>query len=230
MSWLKKLLPQQPSPSDLPGFMADYIQYRKAGRALHTKMVESKELPLDPKAVAKRMGILNGNQLILEREDEADAMVDFGLQEIRVNGKNHFQRYADLQLPDTTPDEYVVLEARSRSVASLFQVTGTDRANYTVQAIDLLTKNTPVSFQEIGMSQTAQPGFLLFTRLLPYAHFSMTGGVSFLFRPEHKDRLLKGYGLMKFKANGNVRSDQVYLYFFRQNRAWGESIHKLDVG
>lgn len=230
MSWLKKILPQRTPPASLPEFMADYIHYRKVGRALHTKMMESKILPLDLKAVTKRMGLLEGNQLVLDMEQEADAVVDFGLQEIRVGGKNQFQRYADLQLPDTTPDEYIVIEARIRSFISLFQITDTDRANYTVHIIDLLNNNAPFSFQEIGLSQTAQPGFLLFTRLLPYPQFSMTGGISFVFRPEHKDRLLKGYGLMKFKANGKVRSDQLYLYFFRQNRAWGESFSQLDIG
>jgi|GEM_PF-470030 len=231
MSWLKRLLPKQTPPAnDLPDFMADYIHFRKTGRALSTKIIKSDVIPFDPKVIAKRMGILEGKQLILEGEQEMDAMMDFGLQDIKVADKSHFQRYAELGLPDTTPDEYVVMDARNHSFMSLYQITNADSAACTVHVIDLLNKNAPLQFQEIGLSQTGKPGSLIFTRLLPFPNFLVTGGVSFIFNPIHKDRLIKGYNLLKFKANGKLRSDQTFLYFFRQNRLWGEQMMHIDVG
>jgi len=56
----------------------------------------------------------------------------------------------------------------------------------------------------------------------------MTGGIAFGFRREKKEKLLNGYRFLQFNSNNKIKSIDKYLYFYNQQRNFGELIHKIE--
>jgi hypothetical protein len=154
--------------------------------------------------------------------------MDFALFELLINNKNFIERYYELGLLESV-EEKILLEGKLNAFTSLFEVAGIDRENCLIKLSDILDSDKNYSLVDIGFSQTGRVGLLFFTRIIPLPDFNMTGGVSFGFRKETKQKLLNGYRFLQLKSNNKIMSIDRYLYFFNQYRNFGRLIQKIET-
>jgi hypothetical protein len=205
-----------------------YHHFRRVGKELSTKMINCEEIKIDIRTSGKKLKLLEKNTFILEEVQDIDIVMDFALFELLISNKNFIERYYELDLPETV-EENILLEGKLNAFTSLFEVIGVEKENYLVNIIDVLDSDKKNSLIDIGFSQTCKKGMLFFTRLIPLPDFNMTGGVSFGFARDKKEKLLNGYRLLQFKCNNRIKSIDKYLYFYNQHRNFGEQIHKIDI-
>jgi hypothetical protein len=119
--------------------------------------------------------------------------MDFALHECRINGKNAVELYREKVRVDNDI-ETEILGGLINSYTSLFRIINIKRGEKKLILADLL-KNSDnlVELIDIGFSQTAVPGFLIFLRLVPLPDFNITGGFGFSFNGDAEEVLLKEY-------------------------------------
>ena len=205
-----------------------YHHFRRVGIELNTKMMNCKEIKIDIRTSGKKLKLLEKNTLILDEEQDIDIVMDFALFELLISNKNFIERYYELDLPESV-EENVLLEAKLNAFTSLFEVVGVDKENCLINIIDVLDSEKKYSLIDIGFSQTCRIGMLFFTRMIPLPEFNMTGGVSFGFGREKKEKLLTGYRFLQIKHNNKIKSIDKYLYFYNQHRNFGKLIHKIEI-
>ncbi|MFH1160286.1 MAG: hypothetical protein V1733_04990 [bacterium] len=205
-----------------------YRHFRQVGLGLNTKMMNCKEMKIDIRSAGKKLKLLEKNTFILDDEQDLDIVMDFALFELLINNKNFIERYYQLGFPESV-EENILLEGKLNAFTSLFEVVGFDKENCLIKVIDVLDSDKNYSLIDIGFSQTGWIGLLFFTRIIPLPDFNITGGVSFGFRRETKEKLLTGFRFLQFKSNNKIKSIDKYLYFFNQHRIFGEPFHKIEM-
>jgi len=70
-----------------------YKKYRRKGVKLNIEMIEKCITRSVLEKASRYLGILKGNTLIFEYEDEVNVLMDFALHEIKINGKNVIEIY-----------------------------------------------------------------------------------------------------------------------------------------
>ena len=205
-----------------------YHHFRQVGLGLNTKMMNCKEINIDIRTAGKKLKVLEQNTLILDDEQDIDIVMDFALFELLINNKNFIERYYELDLPESV-EENVLLEGKLNAFTSLFEVVEVEKENCLINLIDVLDSDKKYSLIDIGFSQTCWIGILFFTRLIPLPEFNITGGVSFGFRREKKEKILNGFRFLQLKSNKKIKSIDKYLYFYNQHRNFGEPIHKIEM-
>lgn len=197
-----------------------YKQYQNIGKNLSEKIFAEFSDNKSIGAVGRLMGIWHGGTLVLESEMESDFIMDFSLFEYFVKGKNFIQRYQEGRF-ELNEKESEVLEAQLLSYTSLFKIIETEPANARVTMEDIFNDRQEIKIMNINLSKTAQPGFLLFTRIVPFSDFKMSSGMFCAF-PENSERyLLKRYKIMKRKVKSEIESVQRFIAFFKLNRTQG---------
>ena len=78
---------------------------------------------------------------------------------------------------------------------------------------------------DVNLSETAEPGLLLFFRLLQYEEFNTTSGISFPFPPDENDRLLGEYADRADTVDAKPESLRRFVAFFDLYREYGIRIH-----
>ncbi|HBX49674.1 MAG: hypothetical protein A2309_09945 [Bacteroidetes bacterium RIFOXYB2_FULL_35_7] len=205
-----------------------YKQIRALGKDHNTKLLKCEELNLDVKGAGKKLNMLEGNTLVFDEEQDMDVLMDYAMYEIYIENKNFVERYYELDLPETT-DENLILEAKLEAFTSLFEVINIYPDECKIEIQDILESDNIYQFIDIGFSQTGKIGMLVFTRLIPFPEFYITGGVSFGFKNENKSKLLAGYNFLKFKNNSKIMSNNKYLYFFNQSKILGNKVYTQDI-
>ncbi|MCX6256916.1 MAG: hypothetical protein NTW49_03315 [Bacteroidia bacterium] len=205
-----------------------YSHFRQVGLGLNTKMMNCKEIDIDIRIAGKRLKLLEKNTFILDDEQDLDIVMDFALFELLIKNQNFIERYYELDLPETV-EENILLEGKLNAFTSLFEVVELDKENCIIKLIEVLESDKIYSIIDIGFSQTGWAGLLVFTRLIPLPDFYITGGVSFGFKSEQKEKLIKGFRFLKFKSHNKINSMDKYLYFFNQHRIFGIPIHKIEM-
>jgi hypothetical protein len=76
----------------------------------------------------------------------------------------------------------------------------------------------------IGFSQTATPGLLMFTRIVPLRDFSMTSGMTFVFPASQEKFLLNEYPKLARKIPSPRESVRRFIAFFKLNRRYGQEV------
>lgn len=208
--------------------VAKYVHFRKTGKDLNDKMINCKEIKIDIKGAGKKLKMMEGNTFVFENEEESDVLMDFSLFEMLVNDKSFTERYFELDLPETD-DEGIILEAKMEAFTSLFEIVDVDSKKSAVYIIDLLDNKKEYSFIDLGFSLTAKVGMLVFTRIIPFDDFNMTGGVSFVFDKSKKDMLISGLGFQKFKSNNKLKSADKYMFFYNMNKTYGLDLRKQNL-
>jgi len=84
-----------------------------------------------------------------------------------------------------------------------------------------------ISVTDVNLSETAEPGVLLFFRLVQYDEFNMTSGVSFPFPADEEDRLLREYERDTDHIDSQPESADRFVAFFDLYRAYGIHIQYL---
>ncbi|RLF33140.1 MAG: hypothetical protein DRN07_03330 [Thermoplasmata archaeon] len=201
-----------------------YKTYRKIGMELNHKIMDS---CLDRDVLmksARLLGIARGKTLIFDSEDETSVLMDFALNEYRVNNKNTIEIYRE-KIGWQNEIEKDILDALLSSYTSLFKVTSIYEAENTLLLNDILNKKDNLKLIDIAFSKTAIPGLLLFIRLIPFKDFNMTSGISFAFPGDLEEYLLRRYKKLSKKVKTDSESIKRFISFFRLSKTDG-----IEVG
>ncbi len=205
-----------------PESVRKYQEYRKVGRDLSDKILDT--VPEDALIRSgKLLGIVRGKTFVFESESESNAQFDFLLFEQQVDGKTAAEQYRD------TPGgknelEREILDAFASSYTSLFRVEAVSKTECSLTLQDLLFPGRTVTITDIGFSQTATPGLLMFIRAVPLRDFSMTSGMSFVFPASQEEFLLNEYPKLARKIPSPRESARRFIAFFRLNRRYGQEV------
>jgi hypothetical protein len=197
-----------------------YKTYRKIGMELNHKIMNA---CLDRDVLmksARLLGIARGDILIFDSEDETSVLMDFALNDYRVNNKNIIEIYRE-KIGWQNEIEKDILDALLSSYTSLFKITSISEAENTLLLNDILNKRDNIELIDISFSKTAIPGLLLFTRLVSFKDFNMTSGVSFAFPGDLEGYLLRRYKKLSKKIRSDSDSIKRFVSFFRLNKTEG---------
>ncbi|NMX22261.1 hypothetical protein C5S30_07590 [ANME-1 cluster archaeon GoMg4] len=201
----------------------EYGTYRQISMELNPKIMDT---CLDHDVLmksARLLGIVRGGTLIFDSEDETNVLMDFALNEYRVNNKNTIEIYRE-KIGWQDEIEKDILDALLSSYTSLFKVTSISEAENTLLLNDILNKKDNIKLIDIAFSKTAIIGLLLFIRLVPFKDFNMTSGVSFVFPGDSKENLLRRYKKLSKKVESDSDSIKRFVSFFRLNKIGGMEV------
>jgi hypothetical protein len=223
--------------------LVEYTRIRGEFNALHNDAMKSVTKEEMGRA-GKQLGILQGDNIFaFDSKKEVDVLADFTLYELRREGLPIIQCYlrdkpdpgrggglvptiagalGSLMRKNKSPDIDIVAmnEAVSQSFTSLFQIAEVAPAG--VELVDLLNaKRPPCLLIDIGLINTAQPKMLIFSRLLPFRDFHITGGAACCFPAHRREHLLRSYWNAVKGRSGHRLEVERYRFFHRANRRFG---------
>jgi hypothetical protein len=155
--------------------LARYKHLRQVSRNLNSKLVEclSKDVLYEG---GRKLGILKGNTLEFDSEDETSVLMDYCIYDVRRNGCNAIEQYLISFPSDSESDELNCLRSMQRAIYSLFVVESVERGlGATVRDMRTNEINLVV---DTGFGSSARPGLIFASRLLFHDDFSMTGGAA----------------------------------------------------
>lgn len=205
-----------------------YRRYREVGRELNTRLLNEctdREAILES---ARLLGIERDGDALLY-DDQADMTVhyEFLLNEYRQDGQTAVEKYYEQERWETET-EHTILEALLEAETSLFKITDIDDTDKRLIVTDLLDgDDDEIAVTDINLSETAEPGVLLFFRLVHYDEFNMTSGVSFPFPGDEEDQLLREYEQRTGRMDSHSESVQRFVAFFDLYRDYGIHIQYL---
>lgn len=200
--------------------LGKYKEYRKIQTNLHSKILDKCVSPDDIYRTAELLGILKNNTIIIEADYENDAVYDFNVYEKIKDGKNSVSQYIELG-EETIAQEDELLSVMVKTDTSLYEVVQCEKEKGLIILKDVLSDSYETFMvRDIGLS-TISKNFLVFTRLIHLDEFSMTSGLGFLFRENHKQYLLKRSKKLMKKVNSGDPSIDRFLAFFQLNRSDG---------
>jgi len=202
--------------------MTPYQTIRAAGKAMHTKALDStRHLDFNPIRIAKRMTLpVIGRTLVFDGEAAQNAFFDFWSHEYRVNGKTLVE-HVDPAAAGLDALETEVLEAARRTHASFFQIEAVAPAEPQLRLRDLLEPERPeVWLTDIGFSDSmrrhrARPA--LYCRLITVRGITMTTGFNFGFEPERVPGILQAYRQKMKKVSPESLSEARFVFSFRSS-------------
>jgi len=152
-----------------------YLRLRRIGRQWNNKLCRrvSKEA-IDQSS--RRLHIMQDDVLVFETEDETAILMDYALYDYRGNGRTLVERFVAESLPSCSdPDQRDLLKGMSAARYSLYQIREVV-GGLGVGVADLLRHGNPPFIVDMGLGQTAEPGYVLAGRVLPFDTFAMTTG------------------------------------------------------
>jgi hypothetical protein len=197
-----------------------YQAFREAAKALTQDVMEA----LVDHAVLSRAGraldVARGHTFVFESESEMNVVMDYALYEDLVDGQSLVQRYRD-QATSLSPLQRELLDAMAHAYASLFRTTAIIPAEHALVLTDLLGQRPDIRLIDIRFSQTAAPGMLLFTRIVPLPELNMTTGMAFAFPGWREASLRRRAQRLSKRAQAETASARRMVAFFRLNRSDG---------
>jgi hypothetical protein len=139
-----------------------YQDLRKVALRLNNRLAESLSRSILDEG-GKKLGILRGNTLVLDTEDEIAVLMDYCIYDVRRKGLNAVERYLAESPPPADSDEMILHQAMRHARYSLFAVEALE-PRVGVQVHDLLLKE-PLFLMDIGFSRTAPLGMVLAARV-----------------------------------------------------------------
>jgi hypothetical protein len=136
----------------------------------------------------RKLGIMRGDTLVFEDEQEMDVLIDYCIYDYYEKGQNAVSRYMAESPPPPGSDEYVVLKAMSEAFYTLVQIEQVLKG-VGVQAGDLFGERRYL-LTDTGLGKTGVKGLVIATRLLPFADFVMTSGAPLPIDPEVTEEIL----------------------------------------
>ena len=205
-------------------FLNQYNELRRVGMQLSEDIPKIYSLEESFPQIIRMLGIGQGRQIFLEKEEEINFIIDFYLHEFLSNGQTILERYR-ADYPDLKPIEIVYLDAAKASYTSLFKITGVNPTESSLTVLDLLSSSDqPLSIINVNLSKTAEPGYVIFSRLLPNEQFNTFSGMYAVFDEGNDRALLKRYKVMKKRLKSERESVQRFVACFKLNRLLGVTI------
>lgn len=204
--------------------LREYNQLRNVGMHLSNEIPKIYGLEESLPQIIRVLGIGQGKTLILEDEEEINFLIDYYLNEFLSDGQTMLERYR-ADHPKLKPREIAYIDAAKASYTSLFKITEVNPRENTITVVDLLNPSEQsLSIINVNLSKTAKPGYVIFSRLLPYEQFNAFSGMFALF-DEGSDRfLLKRYKVMKSRVKSEQESVQRFVACFKLNRILGMQV------
>jgi len=167
-----------------------YKTYREVGTQLNSDILDAysdRELIVE---TASELDIeFDGVNLAYEFESQMPAHFEFALYEYHRDGGTAAERYLEAERWESET-ERDILEATVDADPSLFEVESVSDSGPRLTVTDLVNDREELTLFDVNLSQTAEPGVMLFFRPVRYDEFTITSGVSFPFPGEEKELLL----------------------------------------
>ncbi|WP_248928632.1 hypothetical protein [Paenibacillus hamazuiensis] len=196
-----------------------YKSYRKMQFELHKKILKEIARINDLKKSAEMLGVLKNNDIVLEKEEERDSLLDFIVYETTVTGPSAFTLYAEKH-PPANEEEAELYQAMKRSATALYEIEDID-VSACILKLKGMDTNQVVNVIDLGMSQTLKKGMLLFSRIVRFDEYGMTSGLVYGFSENHRVYVMsRSRKLMKKVKSGNESVDR-FVAFFHLNRSDG---------
>jgi len=152
-----------------------YQRLRQIGRQLNNETLP-RYLPRSAfETCARKLGLWHRGTLVFDSEDEMGVLMDYCLHDFRPKAGNAVQQYAAEANPDPGSDEYAVLKAMLESFYTVVQVKRVV-PGVGIGVADLWAPGCEYLLVDIGFSGSAREGWMLATRILPFAGFVTTSG------------------------------------------------------
>lgn len=124
----------------------------------------------------KKLGIIEGETLVFDSEDEMSLLMDYCIYNVRSAGRNRIEQYLLESPPPAESDEMVCLQAMQKAIYSVFLVEAIEPdLGVHVQNLSSLDR---FLLADLGLAATGEPGLVLASRVLFFPEFGMTGGAA----------------------------------------------------
>jgi hypothetical protein len=207
--------------------LSKYKNYREVGKALNHKIIDrfvDRDIILLSGKYLGLVSLVKKNALIFNNESETAALMDFAINEYKINGNSAVQLYKDKGMFENQI-EVDILDALLKSYTSLFKITNIISQKNTLILTDLLNINCePIEIIDIELSQTAVAGFLIFLRIVPFSDFNISGGLGFAFNNDMEEYLIKKYKNLAKLDKSSSESLKRYVAFFKLYKRYGLEI------
>ncbi|MFZ3168731.1 MAG: hypothetical protein WA130_14035 [Candidatus Methanoperedens sp.] len=216
MNWLKKLFREKITID----IIEKYKEYRKISKELNHKIMDK---CLDPdvfKRSARLLGAARGDVLILYNEDEMNILMDFALREYKVNKQTTVEIYRE-KIGWENEIEKEILDAFISSYTSLFKITSISKSEKSLILEDILDKKDNIRIIDRALSKSAEPGLLVFIRIVPFKDFNMSAGILFAFYGELEKDILKKYKMLSKKVRSDNESVKRFVSFYKLSKTNG---------
>jgi hypothetical protein len=197
-----------------------YHAYRTAAKALNQQIMDALVDRAALMRAARALDIARGDTFVFESEAEMNVLMDYALYESRVHGQSLVQGYRE-QTALLSPTQRALLDAMCESYTSLFRMADIVRADHTIMLVDALGQRPETPLVDIMFSRTAEPGMLLFTRVVPLAEMNMTAGIAFVFPGDLQASLVQRYKRVSRRVKAPTESARRLVAFFHLNRTAG---------
>jgi hypothetical protein len=202
-----------------------YKKYRQVGLKLNHRIIDicvTHDLLMKS---AQLLGINQGNKFFFDTEDESSVLMDFVLNEYRIQNKTVVDTYRE-KFGGKNQIEKDILDVLSSSYTSLFKVTDIVKRENTLILQDILNKKSNIHLLDIAFSQTMEKAgrHLLFTRLIPFKYFNMTGGAALVFSSTFEQVLLRQYIKERKNVSSNNKNIKRFVAFFKLNKIYGMNV------
>ena len=157
-----------------------YRRYRKAGIALHQKIIEKY---VDDKIIgeaARELELGENHELNLDTEDDLSVLMEFAIYEIKDDESNFVEKYQK-EVGGRNRVERDLLAAKIKGTTGLFIVRDIWRERYNVGLVDLHDEGKTITLTDINFSQSIIENVIVFFRPTELPEFTTTSGVSFVF-------------------------------------------------
>ena len=201
-----------------------YKTYREVGTQLNSDILDTysdRELIVE---TAEELGIeFDGLNLAYEFESQMPIHFEFALYEYRRDGATAADRYLE-EKHWGSETEREILEATVDADPSLFEVEDISESEPRLTVTDLIG-DYEHTLLDVNLSQTAEPGTVLFFRPVRYDEFTTTSGVSLPFSGADKTHLLEEHDRRVASDEPQLLSRQRFVAFHDLYRDYGIHIH-----
>jgi hypothetical protein len=172
-------------------------------------------------SAAKLLGFWNGKMMVFDSEEDSETLMDFMVFEKIGSNLPACKRF-QLSNPTLNALQQEHMDGILNNYSSLFEIKSIDSVGNTLVLEDLLDPGKKkYLLMDVGMSNTTQAGFVLFTRLIHIRDINMTSGVSFGFEQAYKENLLSAFSFASFKKRRKLTSTEIYLLFHDKKQQFG---------
>ncbi len=201
-----------------------YNQVRDVGKRLSEEIPKLYGLEKSLPKIIRLLGIGQGKTVIFQSEEEVNFFIDFYLNEYHYHGQTLLEQYrADHPSLDLITIAY--LDAAKASYTSFFKIIDVNPQESKLTFENLLKPDDFIDVINKNLSQTAQPGYVLFSRLLPFEEFNAFSGMYAVFLGER--HLIKRYKILKKRVKAERESVQRFVAAFKLNRTLGMDIYSV---
>lgn len=159
--------------TDITFTTADYIEIRRRGVVLHTKIFK-KLTNDDIKTCGKHLGIWHQKSLVIDNDNEMDLFTDYAIYGYRPRGFNMAEKYLRLFSRKADDFELTLLRHMRSARYAIYQIEETNGTD-TLKAVDIFSKAT-YWLMDYQLAKTAYQGLMLAGFLIDFDGFTIQSG------------------------------------------------------